>query len=267
MNYKYIIGSGCSFTESDESWINSFDIENKINLSRGGCGNKHIQDSIIKCVDKLLQKNVSVDEILVGVQFTGLARLDFIASEQTQTINNSLEDFYSYSKIDEKSAWIHSGGSNSFVTHHKTETFQDEYFLKYYKYFMTDLENWYNFLIHVITLQSFLNSHNIKYFFHTGWNLFEFWDIHPNLFVSHLEKFKVFDYLWNQVDQDKFIFYKSNRRNISPGTTLNYSEYGGMWQYMFERDGINAENHHPNANGQKIWGDYLKEQAISRNII
>ena len=37
--------------------------------------------------------------------------------------------------------------------------------------------------------------------------------------------------------------------------------------YMFERDGINTENDHPNTNGQKIWGDYLKEQQISRNII
>tara|TARA_R100000329_G_C7601523_1_gene213351 strand:+ start:57 stop:860 length:804 start_codon:yes stop_codon:yes gene_type:complete len=267
MNYKYIIGSGCSFTESHESWINSFDIENKINLSRGGCGNKYIQDSIIKLLSTLFEQNVSVDEILVGVQFTGIARLDFIASEQTQTINNSLNDFYQNTKIDKKSAWIHSGGANSFVTHLDSERFQDKYFENFYKHFMTDLENWYNFLIYVITLQSFLKSHNIKYFFHTGWNLFTTLKPHTKNFVHNFEKFKVFNYLWNQVDQDKFIFCKSNLNNISHNRMDNYSEYGGMWQYLYERDGINFDNDHPNEYGHEIWGKYLKEQAISRGII
>lgn len=267
MNYKYLIGSGCSFSESNVSWLNNFNIKNTFNLARGGCGNKYIQNSIIKLVDTLLQQNVSVDEILVGVQFTGIARLDFMVSEQTQTINNSLDDFYNHTKIDKKSAWVHSGGSNSFVTHHEAEEFQDKYFLKYYKYFMTDLENWYNFLIYVITLQSFLKSHNIKYFFHTSWNLLTTGKYNTNLLVNNFEKFKVFNYLWNQVDKDKFIFCKSNLRNISPNKADNYSEYGGMWQYMYEKNGIDPDNYHPNDYGQKIWGDYLKENAISRGII
>jgi len=271
MKYKYIIGSGCSFSDCHEPWLDSFNIKNKINLSRGGCGNKHIQDSIIKQVYHLLEQGVSVDEILVGVQFTGLARLDFIASEETPTPNNSLKDFNFYSDINRKSAWIHSGGSNSFVRNLEIKTFQDKYFLNYYKYFMTHAENWYNFLIHIITLQSFLKSNNIKYFFHTGWNLVDHWTPkfnHPiGSFQSNLVKFKQFDYLWNQIDHDRFIFYESNYRNHSPNLSEDYSKYGGMWQYLMERDGINLDNDHPNEYGHKIWGDYLKEQAMSRNII
>ena len=42
---------------------------------------------------------------------------------------------------------VHGGGSNSFVRDLDTKTFQDRYFLNYYKYFMTHTENWYNFLV------------------------------------------------------------------------------------------------------------------------
>tara|TARA_B100001113_G_C21000876_1_gene574861 strand:+ start:150 stop:953 length:804 start_codon:yes stop_codon:yes gene_type:complete len=267
MKYKHIIGSGCSFSDSHEPWLDSFNIETKWNLSRGGCGNKHIQDSVIKQVYYLLERDVSVDDILVGVQFTGIARLDFIASKETPTLNNSLKDFNFYSDINGKSAWIHSGGSNSFVRNLEAKTFQDRYFLNYYKYFMTNMENWYNFLIHIITLQSFLKSNNIKYFFHTGWNLIDNWITPNGGFQSNFVKFHQFDYLWNQIDHDKFIFYESYYRNHSRHGSNSNSKYGGMWQYLVERDGINFDNDHPNEYGQKIWGDYLKEQAISRNII
>ena len=88
-----------------------------------------------------------------------------------------------------------------------------------------------------------------------------------NLFVSHLEKFKQFDYLWNQVDEDKFIFYKSNIYGKLSKTRKCQKLFRIWWnvlQYMFERDGINTENDHPNTYGQKIWGDYLKEQYLKK---
>tara|TARA_B100001113_G_scaffold165417_1_gene135344 strand:+ start:413 stop:1231 length:819 start_codon:yes stop_codon:yes gene_type:complete len=272
MKYKYIIGSGCSFSDSHEPWLNSFNIETKWNLSVGGCGNRYIQYSVIKQVLHLLEHDVSVDDILVGVQFTGLARLDFIASEETPTPNDSLEDFGfatggGVTDIGKGSAWIHSGGSNSFVRDLIKPIFHERYFLNYYKYFMTHTENWYNFLFYIITLQSFLKSNNIKYFFHTGWNLVDHWDEPTRSFQSNFLKFKQFDYLWNQIDHDRFIFYESNYRNHSPNTSEDYSKYGGMWQYLIERDGINLDNDHPSEYGHKIWGDYLKEQAMSRNII
>ena len=50
MGYKYIVGSGCSFSDSkiqvdderrsiDNSWLSKFEIPNTINLSRGACFN------------------------------------------------------------------------------------------------------------------------------------------------------------------------------------------------------------------------------------
>ena len=58
MGYKYIVGSGCSFSDSkinsdegqysiDNSWLSRFEISNTINLSKGGCGNEYIRNIII----------------------------------------------------------------------------------------------------------------------------------------------------------------------------------------------------------------------------
>ena len=85
--------------------------------------------------------------------------------------------------------------------------------------------------------------------------------------MSNLVKFKQFSYLWNQIEQDRFIFYESKYGNMSKNQADNYSKFGGMWQYLIERDGINLDNDHPNEYGQKIWGEYLKEQVVTRNII
>ena len=70
MNFKYIIGSGCSFSDARILVIWFQYTKNNKSL-QGGCGNKYIQDSIIKEVYKLLESGVSVYDILVGVQFTG----------------------------------------------------------------------------------------------------------------------------------------------------------------------------------------------------
>ena len=99
MGYKYIVGSGCSFSDSkiqvdderrsiDNSWLSKFEIPNTINLSRGGCGNEYIRNIIIQQVSDLLEQGVSSDEILVGVQFTGLSRMDMLVSKK-ETISGS----------------------------------------------------------------------------------------------------------------------------------------------------------------------------------
>ena len=105
MGYKYIVGSGCSFSDSkiqvddgrrsiDNSWLSRFEILNAINLSRGGCGNEYIRNIIIQQVSDLLEQGVSSDEILVGVQFTGLSRMDMLVSKkETISPNNFKKDF------------------------------------------------------------------------------------------------------------------------------------------------------------------------------
>ena len=157
MGYKYIVGSGCSFSDSkiqskhgqysiDNSWLSRFEISNTINLSRGGCGNEYIRNIIIQQVSDLLEQGVSSDEILVGVQFTGLSRMDMLVSkEETISPNNFKKDFDLKSSIeydpkcdmseyicDDDMVWIHSGGSNGFVREWKAQGFQEEYFKNYY---------------------------------------------------------------------------------------------------------------------------------------
>jgi hypothetical protein len=81
--YKKLIVSGCSFTANDSagpgatarcSWAQflgkKYDLE-LVNLAVAGAGNKHIADSLIVYLE---QNKCSVDEVLIGVMWSGLQR-------------------------------------------------------------------------------------------------------------------------------------------------------------------------------------------------
>ena len=294
MGYKYIVGSGCSFSDSkiqvdderrsiDNSWLSKFEISNTINLSRGGCGNEYIRNIIIQQVSDLLEQGVSSDEILVGVQFTGLSRMDMLVSKkETISPNNFKKDFDMKSSIeydpkcdtsgyicDDDMVWIHTGGSNAFVREYETRGFQEEYFKNHYKYFATNVDFWYRFLNNILMIEWFCKSNNINYFFHTGWNLFypmeEGWHAYDK-HKSYPDLYPEISYLRELVSMDKFIFYESDFLNMTINRAEKKSKYGGMWQYLIEQDEIRDDNH-PTLKGQKIWGDYLVNKLIEKKII
>ena len=290
MNHKYIVAGGCSFSETSTPWTYGLGINhyNVSNLARGGCGNEFIRRQVIFKVSELLKKGIPSNEILVGVQWTGLARIDlFVSEEETVTENKFHSDFtvdnlghethpakelrpneWNWNTDKHNYGWIHSGGGNNFVSEWKTRDFQDRHFQKYFKYFMTHDMGWSNFLYNVLMVQWFCKSNNISFFNFTGWNLIDN-DNGANYTENFMEKYSHSKHLWDMIDQNNFIFYESGVFNITPNVNMTQekSKYGGMWQYLTEHNGINLDNAHPSIEGQKMWGNFLKEELIKRKII
>jgi hypothetical protein len=77
--YKKLIVSGCSFTV-DHSWAyflaKKYDLE-LINLSHVAAGNKHIADSLIVYLE---QTNFDINEVLIGIMWSGIGRRDWMVS-------------------------------------------------------------------------------------------------------------------------------------------------------------------------------------------
>ena len=289
MNHKYLVTGGCSFSETSGPWayglgINPYSV---FNMARGCCGNEFIRRQVIFKVSELLKKGIPSNEILVGVQWTGIARIDLFVSEEEIVTENkfhtdfeidnighethpansgSLEWNWNFDKHDY--GWIHSGGGDNFVKEWGAETFEGRYFQKYFKYFMTHNQGWSNFLYNVLMVQWFCKSNNISLFNFTGWNLID--NDNGRIYIdNNVEKFPESRHLWDMIDQNNFIFYESGILNICgvEESSGRKSKYGGMWQYLAEHDGINWDNDHPSTKGHKIWGDFLKEELIKRRII
>ena len=288
MNHKYLVTGGCSFSESSDPWAYELGINhyNVSNLARGSCGNEFIRRQVIFKVSELLKKGIPSNEILVGVQWTGIARIDlFVSEEEVATENKFHTDFkidnighethpansgslewnWNFDKHDY--GWIHSGGGDNFVKEWGAETFEGRYFQKYFKYFMTHNQGWSNFLYNVLMLQWFCKSNNISLFNFTGWNLIDN-DGGDNYIDNNVEKFPESRHLWDMIDKHNFIFVESGICNIKKEEiTGKKSPYGGMWQYLTEHNGINLDNDHPSEDGQSMWGNFLKDELIKRKII
>ena len=109
---------------------------------------------------------------------------------------------------------------------------------------------------------------NIDYVFCTSWDNVTGQDDGYDKRINTLEQFNGFQFLWNMIDLDRFIFYPSNLPNMVLPIDSVYkqfikergdglSNYGGMWQYMGERDGIDLGDMHPNEHGSKLWAEYV----------
>jgi hypothetical protein len=88
---------------------------------------------------------------------------------------------------------------------------------------------------------------------------------------SYLENYTEQRYLFNMIDFNRFIFVESDMLNFVMTSMIKEvdrqeTEYGGMWQYMVERDGINPSDRHPNKDGHAKWTEYLYDEITKRNI-
>ena len=112
MSYKHLVVGGCSFSETHHPWAYELGINhhNVSNLARGGCGNEFIRRQIIHRVSELLERGIPSNEILVGAQWTGTARIDlFVTKEETVTENKFHTDF----QIDNLGHQTHPANSGS----------------------------------------------------------------------------------------------------------------------------------------------------------
>jgi hypothetical protein len=309
--YKYLVGSGCSFTEvctpvyGDDpkqiKWLERLGLELGIekvktyNMGMGGAGNEFIKMNFLYKIQELLKvPDIKSSDIFVAIQWTGYERCDLFVSDEIPTIDGLDEDLqpnyfgsnYNTHKMESKPdfGWVFSGahiGRDYDVSQnpsgHETET-KMNYLTRWYKYYYTHQGMWVNTLNNILFIQNLCKAHNIDYVFCTGWNIVV--DTYPDAFYNSdssntntFEQYFGFKFLWDMIDFDRFIFYPSNIYNFKTEKECQYkknreiSDYGGMWQYMVERDGIDLDNRHPNKHGSKVWAEYIHNTMKDRKLL
>ena len=276
MSYKYIIGAGCSFLETHEPWLLSIPSERYINLSKGGCGNEFIKHQITYKLSELISNNINPKDIFVAAQWTGISRLDlYVEKGQTITPGKFESDFQvtrlgshvrvgegsSPYRYDQSRGFIHSGGGNNWVPDWEAKTFQDKFFINYFKHFSTDLGSIKSYFDNVLFVQNLCKSLGVDYVMTNAWNPYEDDQGKERLNSRH------FGHMEKLIDKKHMVYVSSIRQNLSTLKLDKKNEHGGMWHYLVERDGINWDNAHPSGHGQKIWGDYIYEICKERGIV
>jgi hypothetical protein len=304
--YKYLVGSGCSYTEvaspinpeypKQIRWLErlgldlGIEIEKIYNMGMGGSGNEFIKLNLLYKLNELVRNpNIKSSDIFVAVQWTGFERCDLFVSDEIPTIDGFHKDLSPMYLGDTKKkpkhklfGWVFSGahiGRDYDVSQnpsgHETET-KMNYLTRWYKYYYTHQGMWVNTLNNILFIQNLCKAHNIDYVFCTGWNIVVEQDAFYNSDSSNtnnFEQFNGFKFLWNLIDLDRFIFYPSNIYNFKTEKECQYkknreiSDYGGMWQYMVERDGIDPDDDHPNKHGSKVWAEYIHNTMKDRKLL
>ncbi len=304
--YKYLVGSGCSFSEIepidahreyeeviDKKWMEylgiKLDISQTYNMASGGSGNEFIKINFLYKMDELINKGINPSDIFVAIQWTGFERCDLFVSDEIPTIDGLAKDLQPNYIGNPRSihpnksfGWTfsgaHVGRDKKYERGTHQSRFNQEYVNRWYKYYYTHQGMWVNTLDNILFVQNFCKSHNIDYVFCTSWDNVTGQDNGYDKRINTLEQFNGFQFLWNMIDLDRFIFYPSNLPNMVLPIDSVYkqfikergdglSNYGGMWQYMGERDGIDLDDRHPNSHGSKIWAEYIHNTMKDRKLL
>ena len=287
MKYKYFVGGGCSFTQtaSFPIWVEQLgrllDVNMTLlyNMAKGGCGNEYIKINTLYKIDELINKGIDPSDIFVAIQWTGYERCDLFVSEEVPTINNLDKDLlvnHIGSGVDENPVpdvgWVYSGAHIARDFKYEKNAHQprllQEYLQRWYKYYYTHQGMWVDTLNNILFVQNFCKSHNIDYVFCTGWNLVT--DQDNQVKIPTFEQYPGFKFLWDMIDFDRFIFYPSKVPSMVVDKENFFEEnleYGGMWQYMVERDGIDLGDMHPNEHGSKLWAEYVYNTMKDRKLL
>ena len=294
--YKYLVGSGCSFTEVESNpssdgirerrWLEclgldlGIETEKIYNMGTGGSGNEFIKLNLLYKLTELLKvSHIKSSDIFVAVQWTGFERCDLFVSDEIPTIDGLEKDlepkYLGDSRENPKRkdfGWVFSGAHivrDYKWTYwnpdgHETET-KMNYLMRWYQYYYTHQGMWVNTLNNILFIQNFCKAHNIDYVFCTGWDNVIGQDDNLNT----LEQFNGFKFLWDMIDLDRFMFYSSNLPNFKMKKQKEgkISDYGGMWQYMAERGGIDSDDNHPNKHGSKVWAEYIYNTIKDRKLL
>lgn len=193
-NIKYLITSGCSFSQvpnSDITWPvslgKSLNVETEYN-GRGACGNGIISRSIIHRVSLAL-KNYKPGELLVGIMWSSIDRLEVYKTNIDLEITKIVSGNPYYSNPQ----WIAGDSHYCILSPH----YNDEFTKTYHKYFYS--KEWASILSyeHILRVEWFLKSRNIKYFM-TGYSK----DVFP---PNNLLKNPDINYLHNLIDWDNWL--------------------------------------------------------------
>tara|TARA_B100000780_G_C21114207_1_gene450591 strand:- start:973 stop:1770 length:798 start_codon:yes stop_codon:yes gene_type:complete len=203
---KYLITSGCSFSEIHsshfKSWpkhlVESLDSYNLISKGLASQGNGLISRGIIYEVSKKLKDGVPAKDILVGVQWSGPDRMDFLFDDSQFAKHNLARDagMFDKNKATNWDGWMENptgfidDDKNWVIAGHVNWKLGRDYFKKWHS---KDQGSIYT-LENVLRVQWFLEKHNIKYFMTTMTS--DVLDKNPSLRISHL---------YEQIDFTRFL--------------------------------------------------------------
>jgi len=160
---KHLVTSGCSFSDiinlDGKIWPTF--VANSLGYSlhsegKTSMGNYYIATTIIQKVSELLKNNIPPEQILVGVEWSGVNREDYIYNSEWKNVSFPVYlDFYGFMK-----KYFNSLFNKNKILNAITDTHERIFFEKYW-----DPENsLVKSLQNILLVQYFLEKHNIKYF-------------------------------------------------------------------------------------------------------
>jgi len=201
---KYLVTAGCSFSKPGDytlgtstqpdtwtEWLSSiFSPKKSYHLGVSSNGQELISRKLIHTVQKLLDKGINSNDILVGIMWSTEDRRQFYipnGDDRKYLLepNPSPSNPHHWPKEDQYGTW-----------HLQNVGFVNKFAENYYRNFYDTTHSIVNSYEHVLRTQWFLKLHNIKYFMST---------INDYAFEGEWENPAQIDYLKNMVDWNKFL--------------------------------------------------------------
>jgi len=242
---KYIITTGCSFTNFGTTWSDYLEEHFKdsdttiLNIGFKGNSNDIILRGVITCVDELLKEGHQVEDIFI--QLTTM--------ERKFMINNGYWEMSPPAQNFLKSSW-----SSWFMPLNEGFSNNIDFWKTYWKNIHSDELHFFNLLENIFMVQNYLKLNNIKYKMFSGWDLFTD-STDKNIFSKHDR----YENINNQLLKDKFISCTAHQNNSHGRATSPFgiTEYWNLidWdQWWF------FENKKIQYGGITEWSQYNLDQ-------
>lgn len=278
-NKKYLIASGCSFTEGHHlkengSWATFLGKEYNlevINLGKGGAGNQYIFSNIIQF--SKIQKNIA-DNAIFGIQLSECLRLLVTINYIEKNLNKSL--YPKYWHITPNQFFYEETFNNwDLSLPHTKFIYDNRYCLApFFSNVTHALLTTYNSLISFI---DFCNSNNYPYFVFDGLTknipekVGEEWFLKgdaqiDNIKVDVIENIKSdFDFFKFEgkpvIHMDIIKYLNSIPNYFNDITYKTFLEKKGCEEGNANKYFLGNDNH-PNELGSKLWCEYLKIKLL-----
>jgi hypothetical protein len=194
---KILITSGCSFSDPMHwpCWpthLSNYlgnDYQSR-HLGMISQGNGIISRKLIHKVIELLKEN-SADNLLVGIMWSGITRVDFYNDTNPMYHPSVLQEKFRH--FDNPTGFVDDKSKHWVIFNHNWNIPNCQ---EYYKIFDSVLFQQIQTIEHILRTQWFLEKHNIKYFMSTYTG-----EVFDKKLLNHLEV----EYLYKQINFDTFL--------------------------------------------------------------
>lgn len=225
MKQKFIVTSGCSFSDRENNtWPTALADRvdaTVINYGLSSAGNSWISKTAIHGTQLLLDNNISADDILVIVMWSGIDRKDlFVSRSQTPGFNElisgegsnpvnfldqSVNEYYKSSTTDGYLV----GNVHSFFVNKKIQDTKRELIMKFYPDEALAIESYENFL----RVQWYCQSKKIKLLNLTYLDIMHYpaaWHQEPKTTIT-ADLFRNVRPLYNMIEFGNWLFWKDTQ--------------------------------------------------------